>query len=141
MPSVIMSRGFSTSNSLPLNQPPAVHILKRPSPSSSTSPTNLHTTAEETLQDREARYEAARERIFGSFTQSENQKNISGENKEDNKPTPTPSTISNPLRELRGPTNFAGNSDVANKGFGDRKKFNRSLETRPGPDPSDIPLR
>jgi hypothetical protein len=138
MPSVIMSRGFSTGNSLPFNQPPAVHILKRPSPSSSTSPTNLHTTAEETLQDREARYEVARERIFGSFTQSENQENISGSKKEDgfdNKPTPASS--SKLLRELRGPTSFAGN---AHKGFGERK-FKRSLNTCPGPDPSDISLR
>lgn len=136
MPSVIMSRGFSSGNSLPFNQPPTVHILKRPLPSSSTSPTNLHTTAEETLQDREARYEVARERIFGSFTQSEN--HISGNNKEDDFDIkPTSASSSKLLRELRGPTNSAGDSDVAHKGFGERK-LNRSLN---GPDPSDIPLR
>ncbi|KAF7344454.1 hypothetical protein MSAN_01927000 [Mycena sanguinolenta] len=51
---------------------PAMHILKRPSPSASPSPSHAGNTAvpggggRETLKEREARYQAARERIFGA---------------------------------------------------------------------------
>lgn len=134
MPSVIMSRGFSTGNSsasLPFNQPPTVHILKRPLPSASASPANHHTTAEETLQDREARYQAARERIFGSSTQSEHQETSeSGNDCFINKPIPASSNSSKVLRELRGPSYLGDNLNDADKGFGDRR-LKRS-------DPSDI---
>ncbi|KAF9523810.1 hypothetical protein CPB83DRAFT_774915 [Crepidotus variabilis] len=113
MPAVVMSRGTSTSASLPtlpLNQPPAVRILKRPSGSPSQSSTNANTSAGDTLQDREARYQAARHRIFGTSV-----------------PYASPASSSNSLpmqrviREPRGPEALGDQPNTVNKGFRERK--------------------
>lgn len=127
MPSLIISRGTSSTSvalpSLPLNQPPQMRILKRPSPSiSPTASTNAGSAAGETLKEREARYHAARERIFGA-SPNEEQEN-------DDKKQPVRKVISPPstlspnsvasvklVREPRGPD--GSNSDT--KGFGERK--------------------
>ena len=73
MPSVVVARSSSTPSStanLPpqaaFQQGPAIKILKRPtsnSPSPAPSPQGANTA--ETLKEREARYQAARDRIFG----------------------------------------------------------------------------
>jgi hypothetical protein len=117
MPSLIISRGTSSTSvalpSLPLNQPPQMRILKRPSPSlSPMASTNSGSAAGETLKEREARYHAARERIFG----------VSNEKENDDK-NPTRKVVSPPpnfvklVREPRGPDG----SNFDTKGFGERK--------------------
>lgn len=112
MPSLVISRGTSSTSaalaSLPLNQPPPMRILKRPSPSS-LSPTTSTTSGSatgETLKEREARYHAARERIFGP-SPSEESEDIR--------------TVQVKLvREPRGP-DANGGSNFDTKGFGERK--------------------
>ena len=124
MPSLIISRGTSSTSvalpSLPLNQPPQMRILKRPSPSLSPTPsTNSGSAAGETLKEREARYHAARERIFGS-SPSEEQEN---DDKKTIRKVVTPPLSANPpaiiklVREPRGPDG----SNFDTKGFGERK--------------------
>ena len=125
MPSVIVSRGLSISSissSLPLNEPPKMRILKRPSPSTNI-PTNINNTTEESLQDREARYRAARQRIFGTSTrEDEVMGEMELEHQSSKKPSPTPSTIpSQVIRELRGPTFVDSANGFSNKGFINRQ--------------------
>ena len=121
MPSLIISRGTSSTSvalpSLPLNQPPQMRILKRPSPSlSPIVSTNSGSTAGETLKEREARYHAARERIFGASNEEQGNNN-------DNKPTrkivspPLSAASVKLVREPRGPDG----SNFDTKGFGERK--------------------
>lgn len=126
MPSLIISRGSSSipaTPSLPLNQPPAMRILKRPSPSQSPSQSSANLNSNgETLQQREARYQAARERIFGASSdgpQETGQKKNSSQ-KSLSSQTPPPPTV---VREPRGPSSVStdGQSIPQNKGFGDRK--------------------
>lgn len=132
MPSLIISRGTSSTSvalpSLPLNQPPQMRILKRPSPSiSPTASTNSGSATGETLKEREARYHAARERIFGA---SPNEEPAQQEN--DDKKKPIRRVVSPPLssnhaaasvrlvREPHGPDTNGGNN-LDTKGFGERK--------------------
>ena len=125
MPSLIISRGTSSTSvalpSLPLNQPPQMRILKRPSPSMSpTASTNSGSAAGETLKEREARYHAARERIFGT-SPSEEQENE--DKKKLTRKVVSPPLSANPVasvklvREPRGPDG----SNFDTKGFGERK--------------------
>ena len=98
-----------------------MRILKRPSPSiSPTASTNSGSAAGETLKEREARYHAARERIFGT-SPNEEQEN-------EDKKKPARKVVSPPLppnlaasvklvREPRGPDGI----NVDTKGFGERK--------------------
>jgi len=69
MPTLLSSRTGSVIFPPPAVFQPTMHILKRPA-SSSPSPGNRMASSSsssgETIQDREARYAAARERIFGS---------------------------------------------------------------------------
>ncbi len=125
MPSVVMSRGSftqSTSTNLPLNEPPAMRILKRPSPSSNL-PSNINMTIGESLQDREARYVAARERIFRTSTsEDEPTEGTRSQYNFGEKPSPSSSTISlQPIRELRGPTFGDGTNNSSIKGFVHRR--------------------
>jgi len=147
MPALVISRGTSSTTvtpSLPLNQPPAMRILKRPSPSisPSQSSTNLNPTGE-TFQEREARYQAARERIFGASPEG----SLDNEDKKQNstpKKATSPTSLLNPatkiVREPRGPTNQSINGEITpeNKGFGDLRT------KRPPPSTSisssDIPI-
>ena len=119
MPCVVMSRGLSVHNtlsSLPLNEPPTMRILKRPSPSSGI-PKDINMTTGESLLDREARYLAARERIFGtSGTGVEDETNQ--EYQSTKKPSSSLTTSSQVIRELRGPT--LGDESSSHKGFVDR---------------------
>ena len=123
MPSLIISRGTSSTSvtlpSLPLNQPPQMRILKRPSPSlSPAASTNSGSAAGETLKEREARYHAARERIFGvSNEEQENDDKKKPIRKVVSPPLPSPPAIVKLVREPRGPDG----SNFDTKGFGERK--------------------
>jgi len=149
MPSLVISRGTSSTvvaPSLPLNQPPTMRILKRPTDSGSSSPsgssTNLSSTLGETFQEREARYQAARERIFG--TSSPDLTTDSGDKRKSptgKKLTPTSSPTATPppsankvVRDPRGPTNISDNNN--NKGKTESKGFDR---TKRPPPPSTAP--
>lgn len=95
-----------------------MRILKRPSPSlSSTAPTNPSSATGETLKEREARYHAARERIFGtSPNDEEDKKQFTG--KAVSPPfSLNPATSVKLVREPRGPD--GSDSDI--KGFSERK--------------------
>ena len=98
-----------------------MRILKRPSPSlSPAASTNSGSAAGETLKEREARYHAARERIFGS---SPNEEQESDDKKKSIRkvvstpPSPNPPAIVKLVREPRGPDG----SNFDTKGFGERK--------------------
>ena len=121
MPSLIISRGTSSTSvalpSLPLNQPPQMRILKRPSPSlSPVASTNSGSAAGETLKEREARYHAARERIFGA---SPNEEPENDDKKLTRKVVSPPLSAASVklVREPRGPDG----SNFDTKGFGERK--------------------
>jgi SUZ domain len=87
-----------------------MRILKRPSPpSSSTAPANSGSAAGETLKEREARYHAARERIFGASP--------NGEQANDDKKKVVAAASVRLVREPRGPDG----SKLDTKGFGERK--------------------
>ncbi|KAJ3502726.1 hypothetical protein NLJ89_g8756 [Agrocybe chaxingu] len=146
MPAVIMYGGSSTSSAaptLPLNQPPAMKILKRPSPSvsPSQSSSNVNAASTETFQDREARYQAARERIFGpssdiSPNEGSEKKKISPSQKS-TPPTSLP-PANKVVREPRGPNSVGINPE--NKGFSERKarpppNFSAISPTSPSSDP------
>jgi len=109
-----------------------MRILKRPSPSSNL-PSNINTTIGESLQDREARYVAARERIFRTSTSEvEPAEGTRPQYNFGEKPSPSSSTISSqPIRELRGPTFGDGTNNSSIKGFvhrrADRSKNTVSL--------------
>lgn len=127
MPSLVISRNSTSSvtPSLPLNQPPAMRILKRPSPAISSSASTSTVSAGETFQEREARYQAARERIFGSST--DNSQNNGGKKSPKAKKATSPTSPSNPsvkvVREPRGPTspNINGEGKSENNGFAERR--------------------
>ncbi len=141
MPSVIMSRPSATSNtssSLPLNQAPTMRILKRPSQSSSPL-TNLNNTVGDTLQDREARYLAARERIFGSSA-TEDDTHVTQTELPNQSSLSSSSGASRVVRELHGPisSDSCANSPP-NKGFGDRRYNRPKIAAFPRPS-NDTPL-
>ena len=75
MPEVLISSSSTTASAV---SPPAVafqpqmRILKRPSSQNSSSNLSSSQTPAESLAQREARYQAARERIFGGDDGSEN---------------------------------------------------------------------
>ena len=100
-----------------------MRILKRPSPSlSPAASTNSGSAAGETLKEREARYHAARERIFGV---SLNEEQVNDDKKKSvrkivSPPLPSPPAIVKLVREPRGPESPDG-SNFDTKGFGERK--------------------
>lgn len=119
MPSLVISRGTSSTSvalpSLPLNQPPPMRILKRPSPSLSPIPsTNSNSANGETLKEREARYHAARERIFGATLNEE-----PGQEENDDKKKPPLTRSVKLVREPRGPDTVGNISDI--KAFAEPK--------------------
>ena len=110
-----------------------MRILKRPSPSLSPAvSTNSGSAAGETLKEREARYHAARERIFGASP--------SKEQESDDKKPATRKVVSPPLsaasvklvREPRGPDG----SNFDTKGFGERKTKQPPAISPPTPNSS-----
>lgn len=66
MPTLLLSRTGSTIPPPPTAFQPAMHILKRPASYSQGNQATSPPSSGGTIQDREARYAAARERIFGS---------------------------------------------------------------------------
>ncbi|KAF8895860.1 hypothetical protein CPB84DRAFT_1782009 [Gymnopilus junonius] len=137
MPSLVISRGSSSSSSmqsLPLNQPPPMRILKRPSPAISPSQSSANVnSATETFQEREARYQAARERIFGTPIPTEEasepgDKKTTASSSSSPKLTPPTSPSLPPsikiVREPRGPSNSTSpkrDESRKSKGFEDRR--------------------
>ena len=124
MPSLIISRGPSSTSiaspSLPLNQSPPMRILKRPSPPlSSTNPANSGSAAGETLKEREARYHAARERIFGASPNEEQA--------DDDKKKVVAAASVKLVREPRGPDG----SKPDTKGFGEREVTRPAMTISP----------
>ncbi|PPQ99331.1 hypothetical protein CVT24_009199 [Panaeolus cyanescens] len=137
MPSVVLVRGGSSapssavvSPSLPLNQPPPMRILKRPSPalsppqSGDPNTTNTAALQAEALKMREKKYQEARERIFGSSNGSntdvsqahsntplndnakannQSGKDIQFSGKKSRSPNPTSPPSTQIIREPRGP--------------------------------------
>ena len=121
-----------------------MRILKRPSQSSSTL-TNLNNMVGDTLQDREARYQAARERIFGTSA-TEDGTAVAQQKKEDQGfpgkkfSLSSSSGASHVVREPQGPISLdnCANSPK-NKGFGDRRYNRPQIAASPKPS-SDTPL-
>jgi len=121
MPQLVISRS-STSATVVSPPPTAViqapmRILKRPTPT--TTPSNISSTSPspdpQTLADREAKYQEARERIFGGPS------NPLG--KDDLKSlTPPPKPVSNVIRAPAGPdTDTSGSNSNVSQGFGSKR--------------------
>jgi hypothetical protein len=97
-----------------------MRILKRPSPSlSPAASTNSGSAAGETLKEREARYHAARERIFGASSNEEQENDDKKSIRRVVSPplSPLPPATVKLVREPRGPDG----SKFDTKGFGERK--------------------
>ncbi|KAJ7594374.1 hypothetical protein C8J56DRAFT_926611 [Mycena floridula] len=74
MPAVIISSSsttFSVVSPLPGAFQPKMQILKRPQNTATTSNNSSLSTSTDSLKDREARYQAARDRIFGQEDNSQ----------------------------------------------------------------------
>ncbi|KJA23854.1 hypothetical protein HYPSUDRAFT_560831 [Hypholoma sublateritium FD-334 SS-4] len=129
MPTLVISRGASTSvstPSLPLNQPPPMKILKRPSASASPSSTNTSTPVGETFREREARYQVARERIFGVSSEqaadsADPATKAQGSSRKANSPASPLSPATKVVRNPRGPPNTTSGA-VPENGFKGRRK-------------------
>ncbi|KIK68313.1 hypothetical protein GYMLUDRAFT_35696 [Collybiopsis luxurians FD-317 M1] len=91
---------------------PALKILKRPANNQSNSSTSTPAVSKESLEDREARYQAARQRIFGDDTTSAGSEASTYHlaSKKDN------SVIRNP----RGPDETVSTDATPSKGFSSR---------------------
>ncbi|KAF9467188.1 hypothetical protein BDZ94DRAFT_1249804 [Collybia nuda] len=131
MPSLVLSPS-STSTRTILSPPPGafepkMRILKRPSaPSSKPSTPPPSSASAESLKEREARYQAARERIFGEESPREGSPSPKSprerkERKSSGSPHHTPSV--SVVRNPRGPSHNSAestNGTVA-RGFGGRR--------------------
>lgn len=104
-----------------------MRILKRPSASTDSSAGSISSqTPTETLAEREVRYQAARERIFGASAEKDNRRSGGGGDKGKKGVAPTASV--NVVRNPTGPSEGA-NDGQASKGFKRRSIRN------PGPLP------
>ncbi len=128
MPTLVISRASSSVStpSLPLNQPPPMKILKRPSASATPSSTSTTTPVGETFQEREARYQVARERIFGvsgeqSAESTDPATKVQGSSKKASSSAPSPSPTTKVTRNPRGPPNSTSGA-VSENGFKGRRK-------------------
>jgi len=120
MPQLVISRS-STSTTVVPPPPPAIiqapmRILKRPAPT--TTPPNTSSASSspvpQTLAEREAKYQEARERIFGSPKLSDQDGPTTG--------TPSPKPASNAIRNPAGPDADApGHDSSVSQGFGVRR--------------------
>lgn len=107
MPELVIS-SLNTSPPPPpsiLQRP--MQILKRPTASNSSPATTSQTGTNESLTQREARYHAARERIFGADSEQKEQETVV-------------------VRNLRGPTEQGGEPT---KGFSGRRRKKGTLDT------------
>ncbi|EAU84107.1 hypothetical protein CC1G_06969 [Coprinopsis cinerea okayama7 len=125
MPDLILSRNSSLASSSStaqgiFQQQPTMRILKRPTANSNNSPSpapsdkSAEQSTMEQLKEREARYQAARERIFGS----------GGETAETARASPKPQQTQVKIaREPHGPSSGSGSSGQApaSKGFVNRR--------------------
>lgn len=131
---IILSNNPTTISPPPAAIQPALRILKRPSPSpQSSSSTYVGDSQQKSFAEREAQYQAARDRIFGD-------NNVSG-SRIDNKPrklSPTPSHDQQSVsivRQPRGPdlssniTIGSQTEGATSNNFGGR----RSVRTRNTP--------
>jgi SUZ domain len=141
MPDVVITPSSTNSTSYTVSPPPAavfqapMRILKRPSSNSpSSSAMNVSNSTRETLAEREARYQAARERIFkddiSQNSPDEGVKAPSPPNESSRSPKIAQKT--NVVRSPRGPESTTAGSPAA--GFGARQKRNP-----PGSSPSIQP--
>ena len=123
MPELIISPSNTTSVVPP---PPAailqtpMRILKRPTASPNSSTNSAASRSSDTLAEREARYQAARERIFGGdIDAGKNASNISKSKKGGCSPggesSPVPAPNTNVLRDPLGPSDNPDSQ--ASKGF------------------------
>jgi hypothetical protein len=123
MPEVVVVRSSSTTPSIVAHpsvfQSP-MRILKRPSNSQSSSASSLSSATDsqshQSLAEREARYQAARERIFGEERAG---KGLEASGKEASRATTTV------VRNLRGPSSSADGEEKAGsiaKGFESRRR-------------------
>ncbi|TCD67360.1 hypothetical protein EIP91_000227 [Steccherinum ochraceum] len=148
MPVVITSTGTSSSviSPPPAAFQPSLRILKRPSASSSSaaSSSNGSDAQQKTYAEREAQYQAARERIFGSGTTTPTQGvSTSDRNKRSSarypgsppgSASPPPSTV---IRNPRGPedtTRTRGPDSGSGRGFNNRRGAVKKGSTERGAD-------
>ncbi|KAF9645237.1 hypothetical protein BDM02DRAFT_3271842 [Thelephora ganbajun] len=119
MPQLMISR--SSTSATVFSPPPStliqapIRILKRPTP---TTPSNNSSVSPspvpQTLAEREAKYQEARERIFGSSTPSEQDGPTTK--------TPSPKPVPNVIRNPTGPdTNAPGPNSSTSQGFSGRR--------------------
>jgi hypothetical protein len=113
-----------------LNQP-SMKILKRPGSSSLSLASVTAPVVSESLADKQARYEVARHKIFGSESDSEPPPKASDGTPRRGPPTAAPVRV---LREPRGPVSP---SPVA--GAGAAKGFTKGFTRRRSPQPKEYP--
>lgn len=118
MPEIQLST-TSSSTSVPLPPPAAfeapLRILKRPSSNSKSPSPSTGVQIQKTFKEREAQYQAARERIFGEETSGKD-KDSSGSGKPK---TALDSAKSSIIRDPLGPTSI---TDGTKHGFHARRK-------------------
>lgn len=140
MPEVVLARNTAApipSAHVPpqgvFDQLPKMKILKRPTQSTpSPTPSGSAENTQESLKEREARYKAARERIFGSESPATSSLSITSPKS----PNPSQHQVK-VAREPRGPNNASnvsggrGGKDGQSKGFQNRKaKPQEAKDTR-----------
>ncbi|KAF8645661.1 hypothetical protein AX16_007657 [Volvariella volvacea WC 439] len=145
MPSLIVSSS-TVSPPIPLAAfQPTMRILKRPTSNASPSPSPTPAPNAESIKEREARYQAARDRIFGTSSPSTSAENTTSTQvdgasdsiqvKNDLKPSSPSPKSAVAIRQPRGPSSLIDNTahstgepnqgdDGASipKGFGERKR-------------------
>jgi SUZ domain len=120
MPELIISSSGTTATAVP---PPAIafqtpmRILKRPSSQNSGSNSSSSQTPIETLAQKEARYQAARERIFGG---DEGSGKLKGNNRIQ-KGSPSPSVV-NVVRNPIGPSGNCKDTEGGQESKGFRRR-------------------
>jgi hypothetical protein len=136
MPTIVTTSASSVN---PLPPPaafqPTLRILKRPSPSSSTpstpglpSGTSTLDASGGNLKEREARYQAARERIFGGAEQAGASASSHASNGNGSQPA------AHVVREPRGPGE--GQDHGPDRGFAHRRGSSKAVSVPPTPSTS-----
>jgi hypothetical protein len=120
MPELIISSSSTTATAVP---PPAIafqtpmRILKRPSSQNSSSNSSSSQTPTETLAQKEARYQAARERIFGGDEESRKSKGV----ERVQKGSPSPPAV-NIVRNPIGPSGSYKDTEGGQESKGFRRR-------------------
>jgi hypothetical protein len=127
MPEILRSATASTSTATPPPTTafqPSLRILKRPSPSVTLSPSSPSPQQLETLAQKEARYQAARERIFGDeAVQDDGNSNGSTSKKSPQSSKGSSSTVkADSVIVSRHPTGPGSTDGSSPRGFGNRKQ-------------------